>query len=360
MNNMKIIFENGIKLDAKYFGFKKEVYGTFIFNTSIVGYEESLTDPSYKDEILVMTFPLQGIYGINQKDQESSKIHLAAFIVNSYEKHYSNNHAVKSLDAFLKENEVLGIYDVDTRYLTKLIRKTGSLKAAIVFDDFDQKDVDKKLAILNIKDQVKNVSPKQIEILNSESKKCIVFYDFGAKNSIKKEFIKRGYKIVVVPYNTSVGKALSYKPEFIFLSNGPGDPADLLESIDIIKLFIKQNIKIVGICLGNQLLSLALGGKTTRLKFGHHSTNHPIKNLLNNKVYITSQNHNYSIVENSLSKDVNVFLRSLNDNSIEGILSEKYNIIATQFHPEAAPGTSDANALFDMFIDFNKGDKLNA
>ncbi len=355
-NNIKIILENGIVMPCKSFGYKKDIFGSFIFNTSIVGYEETLTDPSYKSEILVMTFPAQGIYGINNLDQESSKIHMSALIVNNYEENYSNNHAVKSLDKFLKEQETLGVYDVDTRYLTQLIRDKGSMRGAIVDIESNSEEIVNKVKSLVLEDQVKNVSPKKITIMNPKAKKTIVFYDFGAKENIKKILILNGYKLIIVPFDTNATKVLSYKPEFVFLSNGPGDPAKLTSVVTEIKKLIAKKVKIVGICLGHQLLGLAVNAKTERLKFGHHATNHPVIDLENDKVYITSQNHNYAVKEDTLPKTVEPLLRSLNDHSLEGMKSNKYHFISTQFHPEAAPGTNDANLMFERFIEF-KGDK---
>ncbi len=351
--DLKIILENNIILKASSFGYKKNVYGSFIFNTSIVGYEEALTDPSYNSEILVMTFPLQGIYGINLKDIESNNIHPSAFVVNDHEKNWSNNHAKQSLDFFLNKNKILGVSNVDTRYLTKIIRTNGSLKGAIVDINDDENEVKNKIIKWSFNEQVKNVSPKKISIINSKGKKTISFYDFGAKKSIKTEFIKRGYRLVILPYNTTAKKALSFNPEFIFLSNGPGDPNYLKSVVEEIKKLMKTNIKIVGICLGHQLLGLATNQKIFKLSFGHHAINHPVKNIETNKVYITSQNHNFAIIDQN-KKDIDVFLKSLNDNSIEGMKSNKLNFISTQFHPEASPGTSDANEIFDIFIEFNK------
>ncbi len=355
-DNIKIILQNGVVIPCKSFGKYKEVYGRFIFNTSIVGYQETLTDPSYKDEILVMTFPIQGIYGINDLDNESDDIHLSAFVVNNYENHYSNNYASKSLEEFLIQKNVLGVYDADTRYLTKIIRDFGSLKGAIVNIQSDKQEVLEKIKNWEISknQEIKAVSPKKITILNSSGTKKILFYDFGAKNNIKNHWIKRGYQLIVVPYDTKIIAIMKkYKFDFVFLSNGPGNPSDLKDVIIEIKKMFKLKLKLVGICLGHQLLGLALNAEVLRLKFGHHSTNHPVKNLENNSVYITSQNHNYGIKNQKLSKDINVFLRSLNDNAIEGMKSEKYNFISTQFHPESSPGPNDSNIIFDLFVKFH-------
>lgn len=356
-NDIKIVLENGISLPCKSFGYKHDVYSSFIFNTSIVGYEETLTDPSYKNEILIMSFPLQGIYGINQNNFESKKIHLDGFIIQELESNFLGSKKYDSLNKFLYDQKVIGVFNIDTRYLIKIIRNNGSLKGAIVDINRDKTEVINKLKTKAIiKNQVKNVSPTEIKILNPNGKKTIVFYDFGAKQSIKTNFIKRNYKLIIVPYNTKIEQVIKYDPEFCFFSNGPGNPNDLKITIIEIKKMIKQKIKLVGICLGHQLIALALNATIKKLNFGHHSTNHPVKNLINNKVYITSQNHNYSVSWNNFPKDIEVYLVSLNDNSIEGIKSKKYNIITTQFHPEASPGPNDGNLIFDQFIKFIKGE----
>ncbi|WP_246005071.1 carbamoyl phosphate synthase small subunit [Mycoplasma marinum] len=255
------------------------------------------------------------------------------------------------------ENKVQGVSGVDTRFLVKQIREKGSMYGAIVNINEPKEEVLKKIQNLKLEEHVKEVSPKEKEILNPKGKKHIVFYDFGAKGNILNMLIKRNFKVTVVPHDTTSKQVMNLKPDFVFLSNGPGDPAELTGIVDEIKELIKNKVKIAGICLGHQLISLALGGRTTRLKFGHHSSNHPVKNIENGKVYITTQNHNYTVLEGSLPQGVNTFLKSLNDKSVEGLKSEEFGVISTQFHPEAAPGPSDAYKFFDMFIEFVEGGK---
>ena len=350
--DIKIIFENGIEINGKSFGHKAEVIGDFIFNTSIVGYQEVLTDPSYHKEIVVMTFPSQGIYGINLTDHESNHSSPLAFIVSHQEENYSNNHAKMSLKDYLAKKKIVGVEGIDTRYLTKLIRENGSMKGAIVPIEANKNDVISKIKNHQLKNHVLEVSPKKIK--NSTKKKNrIVFYDFGAKDSIQKELSNRGYEVIKVPWNTKYSEVKKLKPELIFLSNGPGDPAELKTVVTEIKKMIKDNMKICGICLGHQLIAIAGGCTTERLKFGHHSTNHPVQDVETNKVYITSQNHNYAVKDSSVPKNIKPFLRSLHDNTISGLKFKNKNIISVQFHPESSPGPRDANSLFDLMLDYD-------
>lgn len=355
--DIKIVLENGMEFPATSFGKRKDVMGDFIFNTSIAGYQEVLTDPSYYQEVVVMTFPVQGIYGINKLDAESSHSSPSAFVVGEYEEDYSNNHATKSLDQYLKDKDIHGVSGVDTRYLTKLIREKGSMKGAIVSIEADTKEVVKKLKALQLKGHVPSVSPKEIAIKNPKGKQTAVFYDFGAKDSIEKNIIARGFKVVRVPYNTKYEDIKKYNPAMIFLSNGPGDPAELTSVVSEVKKMIAANENVCGICLGHQIISIALGGKTYRLKFGHHSINHPVIDLETQKVYITSQNHNYTVDPETLPASVIPFMKSLHDNTVEGVRHKTKNVISVQFHPEAAPGPSDANDIFDRFFNYFKGAK---
>ncbi len=357
MNDIKIVLANGIEIPCKSFGYRKDVYAPFIFNTSIVGYQEALTDPSYKKEILVMSFPIQGIYGINEMDSESDKIHLSAFVVNNFEKNFSNNHATTSIEDFLNKHKVQGVTNVDTRFLIKQIREKGSMLGAIVDIKEPKETVLENIKKMTFEEHVQEVSPKNIKVINPQGNKHIVFYDFGAKENIIRELVGRGYKLTRVPHDTKAKEVINMNPDFVFLSNGPGDPAELTPIVEEIKMLINNNIKIAGICLGHQLIALALGAKTERLKFGHHASNHPVKNIETEKVYITSQNHNYAVIDGTLPEGVDIFLTSLNDGSIEGLKSKKFGVISTQFHPEAAPGPTEAREFFDLFIEFINGGK---
>ena len=353
--DIKIVLENGIVIPAISFGKRKDVIGDFIFNTSLAGYQEVLTDPSYYQEVVVMTFPVQGIYGINKFDDESKSSSPSAFIVGEYEEDYSNCHADESLKDYLVRKNIQGVSGVDTRYLTKLIREKGSMKGAIVSIDADEKAIIKQLKATKLSGHVHTVSPKKIEIKNPKGRKTAIFYDFGAKDSIEANIISRGYKVVRVPYDTKYEEVKKYNPELIFLSNGPGDPAELKEVVKEVKKMISAGENICGICLGHQIISIALGAKTYRLKFGHHSINHPVVDIETEKVYLTTQNHNYSVDVNSLPKNVVPFMKSVHDGTVEGIRHKTKNVIAVQFHPEAGPGPSDANEVFDRFFNYFKG-----
>lgn len=356
-NDIKIVLENGMEIFATSFGARKDVMGDFIFNTSLVGYQEVLTDPSYFQEIVVMTFPLQGIYGINKNDAESAYSSPSAFIVSEYEKNYSNNHATMSIGEYLKKRNIQGVSGVDTRYLTRLIREKGSMKGAIVSIDSDSKAVVESLKNLKLSGHVSSVSPKAISTTNTSGKKTIVFYDFGAKDSIVKNIEARGYKVIRVPHNTKYLEIKKYRPDIIFLSNGPGDPSELTDVVDEVKKMISGGEKVCGICLGHQIIAIALGAQTYRLKFGHHSINHPVLDNETQRVYITSQNHNYAVDDKTLPQDVIPFMRSLHDDAVEGLRHKTKSIISVQFHPEAAPGPSDANDIFDKFFRYLEGEE---
>ena len=354
--DIKIVLENGVVIPAESFGKRKDLIGDFIFNTSIAGYQEVLTDPSYYQEVVVMTFPVQGIYGINKFDDESKSSSPSAFIVGEYEKDYSNNHATESLNDYLIRKNIQGVSGVDTRYLTKLIREKGSMKGAIVDINANEEQIIKELKAKKLTGHVPAVSPSKIEIKNPKGKKTAVFFDFGAKDSIEDNIVNRGYKVVRVPYDTKYEAIKKYNPDVVFLSNGPGDPAELKGVVKEVKAMIKAGENVCGICLGHQLISIALGAKTYRLKFGHHAINHPVVDIETGKVYITTQNHNYSVDEKTLPKTVVPFLKSVHDKTVEGIRHTKKNVIAVQFHPEAGPGPSDGNEIFDRFFNyFNKG-----
>lgn len=356
----KLILENGLEFEGSIFGYTDEIaYGEVVFNTGMVGYQEILTDPSYFGQIVTMTYPLIGNYGINSDDMESEKAKVKGFVVRENTKRPSNFRHEFDLDSYLKSNHIVGIEDIDTRALTQIIRENGVMKGAIVPDG-------KALNIIEfgkienvIKESVQAVSTKKTYTIFGKGIHVGVL-DFGIKKSIIDEFKKRDCKITVFPYNTGANEIQDAKLDFIFLSNGPGNPEDLNESIENIKELIGK-IPVVGICLGHQLLALSLGGKTAKLKYGHRGCNHPVKNLMTNRIIVTSQNHGFYV--DKLPPNTEVIYVSLNDNTIEGMKSEMYGIYSVQFHPEAGPGPWDAKSIFDDFLEFvtiNNGGALYA
>ena len=349
--NVKLILENGVVFNGNGFGYicKSLNVGLVVFNTSIVGIEETITDKSYNQELICFTFPQQGIYGINKNNLESSKIQCCGIIINNlinYDKYNFLNKNITSLNNFLLKHKIPGIYNINTRNLSKIIRENGSLKGVIVPSDFINNDVISKLKLTKLKNQTDYVTSKTIKIINSEFKKCIVLYDFGYKKLIIKELTNRKFKIIVVPKTTPFKYLEKFKYDAIFLSNGPGNPNELGVEVKNIKQMLKNNKKIIGICLGMQLISLVHNCKINKLKFGHHGINHPVINVKTKKSYITTHNHNYVVSHLPKNSNLKKSFVSLYDKSIEGIYNE--NIFAIQFHPEAGPGTSDANYIFNL------------
>ncbi len=342
----KLILENGMSFEGKIFGELGETVGELVFNTGMTGYQELLTDPSYCGQIVVMTYPMIGNYGINLEDMESSKIHLKGFVIKEDAKLPNNFRCEMTLDGFLRQNKVVAFKGVDTRQLTKIIREEGAMRAIITSQDLTQKEIDEHFEKFCNKDAVSKVSTKEIYEIPGTGKRIGVM-DFGIKRNILRSFKKRNCHMVVFPWNTTAEEIMKYNLDGLFLSNGPGDPADLTEVINEIKKIVGK-LPIVAICLGHQLLAWALGGSTTKLKYGHRGCNHPVKDLEKNKIFITSQNHGY-VVDN-IPEAMKVTHINLNDNSIEGMKSNELRIMCVQYHPEAWPGPSDSDYLFDDFL----------
>lgn len=347
----KLILENGMSFEGKIFGELGDSVGELVFNTGMTGYQELLTDPSYYGQIVVMTYPMVGNYGINLEDMESKKIHLKGFIIKEDAKLPNNFRCEMTLDGFLRQNKVVGFKGVDTRHLTKIIREEGAMKALITAKELTQKEIKEHFAKFDNKDAVETVSTKEIYEIPGEGKRIGVI-DFGVKRNILRCFEKRGVHQIVFPWNVTAEELLAHNLDGVFLSNGPGDPAELTGVINEIKKLIGK-LPIVGICLGHQLLAWALGGTTTKLKYGHRGCNHPVKDLEKNKIFITSQNHGY--VVDKMPESMKVTHVNLNDNSIEGMRSEKYRILCVQYHPEAWPGPEDSEYLFDDFLQVIEG-----
>lgn len=348
----QLILENGRIFKGKAFGYMKETVGEVVFNTGMTGYQEILTDPSYYGQIVTMTYPLIGNYGLNLDDNESEGAKIKGFIVREKADVPNNWRCEFELDDYLKRNKIMSIEGIDTRALTKIIRNNGTMKGIITLRTLTKSQIEMKFEGFHNKVAVKKVTSKIVKIVEGENIH-IAAIDFGIKNNILKSFENRGCKITVFPAFTKAEDILAIKPDGIFLSNGPGDPKDIPEIVDEIKKLIGKK-PITGICLGHQLLALALGGDTEKLKFGHRGANHPVKDLSTGRVMITSQNHGY-VVKESLPKDVIPTHINLNDQTVEGMRHEKLGIYSIQFHPEACPGPHDTDPIFDEFIDLMKG-----
>ncbi len=344
--NAKLILENGMVFEGRALGYTEETIGEVVFNTGMTGYQEVLTDPSYYGQIVTMTYPLIGNYGLNLEDTESHAPKVKGFIVREASDAPNNFRCEMKLEDYLKNNKILVMDQVDTRALTKVLRNSGTMKGIIALKELSESEIKEKLQGYSNTDAVEQVTVKESYIIPGAGKHVAVM-DFGIKTNIIRSFKERGCKITVFPSSASAQEILKVNPDLVFLSNGPGDPEDLLGVIATIKQLVGKK-PIVGICLGHQLLALALGGKTAKLKFGHRGCNHPVKDLEENRVYITSQNHGYYV--NELPLDMLATHVSLNDETIEGMRHKTLPIYSVQFHPEASPGPKDANKIFDKFL----------
>lgn len=355
-----LVLEDGHVFEGIGFGGDHFQVGEIVFNTSMMGYQEVLSDLSYCSQIVMMTYPMIGNYGINRDDFESIDPAVFGFVVGEYCEKPCNWRSEMTLNEFLTLKNIPGIADVDTRMLTKIIRKTGTMKAVMADEGADTEALVKMLKeYVMPTNQVESVSTKKaFQIPNRGDK--IVLLDFGAKNGIVRELNLRRMDITVVPYNTSAEDIMALHPDGIMLSNGPGDPKDVPEAIETIKKLIGK-VPMFGICLGHQLICLACGANTMKLKFGHRGGNHPVMNLATGKTEITSQNHSYAVEEDSLEgTGLVVTHKALNDKSVEGVKHETYPLFSVQYHPEASSGPEDANYLFDQFynmIETFKGEK---
>jgi len=350
-----LALEDGRIFRGKSFGSSGQRCGEVVFNTSMTGYQEILTDPSYKGQIVAMTYPLIGNYGINKEDTESRGIFLEGFVVKEYSSIASSWRSQKSLGDYLKENNILGIEGIDTRELTLHIRKAGAMKAILSTEDLDVRSLVKKAkdspGLVGI-DLVKEVTCNRNYVWDKarKNKYKVIVIDCGVKYNILAKLLENRCRVTVVPAKTSADEILKINPDGILLSNGPGDPAAVSYVIETTKKLIGR-VPIFGICLGHQILGLALGGATYKLKFGHHGANHPVKDLKTGKVSITVQNHGFCVDIDSLNKqDLEITHINLNDQTLEGMRHRKLPIFSVQFHPEASAGPHDAGYLFGEFI----------
>ncbi|MEH7387463.1 carbamoyl phosphate synthase small subunit [Bacillus sp. JJ1521] len=346
----QLILEDGTVFIGDGFGSNTDNIGEVIFNTGMTGYQEIISDPSNCGHIVTLTYPLVGNYGINRDDFESINPKISGLIVNEVCDHPSNFRSQFSLDEYFKAKNIPGLSGIDTRMLTRKIRQYGTLKGALCGMDVNVNDVVKQLNDMTLQtDQVKHVSTSSAYPSPGRGHR-IVLVDFGMKHSILHELNKRDCDVIVVPYNTTAEEILRLSPDGILLSNGPGDPKDVLEAIEMIKGVLGK-VPLFGVCLGHQLFALANGADTEKMKFGHRGANHPVKDLKTGKIAITSQNHGYSVNKESLEKaKLEVTHIALNDDTVEGLRHLEYPAFTVQFHPEASSGPDDANSLFNDFL----------
>lgn len=369
-----LILEDGTVFTGESFGATGEVISEIVFNTSMTGYLEILTDPSYSGQAVTMTYPIIGSYGINYQDMESKKAQVDGFIVREVTNIASNFRNDDSLERFLLDQGIIGISNIDTRALTRILRETGTMNGMITTneDRIGSANILNKIKEYRVKGAVEGVSCKKKEVFEprfaripdkvfrpefkfkkefiTETKYKIALLDFGAKKNIIDSLLRRGCEVTLYPSNTKAEEIFADKPDGIMLSNGPGDPAECTEIIKELKKLADGDIPIFGICLGHQLMALAMGGTTAKMKYGHRGTNHPVKDLATGRVYISSQNHGY-VVDKINDEIAEVSFVNVNDGTIAGIKYKNKKVSTVQFHPEASSGPLDTGYLFDAFIE---------
>ncbi len=369
MNKAILYLEDGTFFKGQSLSVKGDTSGEVIFNTSMTGYQEILTDPSYAGQIVVMTYPLIGNYGVNEEDVESKKVHVKGFVVKEFCRMHSNYRANKSLIDYLNDNNIIAIEGIDTRALTRRLREKGAMRCIISTEDFDLDSLKKKMQdvpSMEGSDWVKEVTTKEkyiwkdgidkwspiIDQENVPAKKfTVAAIDCGIKFNILRILTGLGCEVHVFPSNASADDIKAINPDGLFVSNGPGDPAAVEFVVDTLKEFLGK-IPIFGICLGHQIIGLALGGSTYKLKFGHHGANHPVKDLIDQSIGITSQNHGFCVDIDSLGEgEVKIVDVNLNDQTLEGLQHCLKPILSFQHHPEASPGPHDVQFLFNRFIE---------
>jgi len=359
-NKAILVLEDGRTFHGASFGAEGETFGEIVFNTSMSGYQEILTDPSYAGQIVCMTYPLIGNYGVNSEDVESRRPWVEGFVVREASRIASNWRATETLDAYLKRNNIVGIEHIDTRALVRHIRDKGAMRSAISTVDLDAESLMQKVLT---SPPMENRELASAVTVTEEfdypaadaSKYHIVAYDFGVKTNSLREFSKFGCRVTVVPAETSADKVLALKPDGIFLSNGPGDPSSMTAVVNEIKKLTESQVPIFGICLGHQILGQVFGGSTYKLKFGHRGGNQPIKNLETGKIEIASHNHGFAVAADSLPADIEVTHVNLNDDTVAGLRHKKLPVFSVQYHPESAPGPHDSEYLFSQFVAMMKG-----
>ncbi len=347
-----LVLENGEIFEGERIGYNVDTAWEVVFNTGMVGYIETFTDPSYAGQGIVMTYPLIGNYGIIPEDTESDKIWAKAVFIHELAEFESNFRTKENLEKFLRDYKIPGLTNINTRKLTKILRDAGTMKGYITSNINDIDDIMQKIKEYEVGKVVDIVTSKEIKVYGKGKKKKVALMDYGFKHNIVNSLLKRDVEVTVFPADTPAEEIIAMKPDGIMLSNGPGDPKDCEFQIKNVKKLYDTNIPILGICLGHQLMGIALGAKTAKLKYGHRGPNHPVKDLKEDRVHITSQNHGYYILDESINKDVaEISHINLNDGTVEGLRYKNKKIFTVQFHPEACPGPEDTAYIFDEFID---------
>lgn len=352
-----LALEDGTVFTGEAFGSAGEMWGEVVFNTGMTGYQEVMTDPSYCGQIVVMTYPLIGNYGIMKDDFESKRAYIRGFVVREECRQPSNWRFSETIDTFLKKEKVIGLSGIDTRALTRHLRSFGTMRGVISTENTDPQ------ALVERAKNCPNLTGQELVPTVAATESCtypgqgrrVVLIDFGAKQNIIRCLQERDCEVVVVPYNITAQEVMSLNPAGVVLSNGPGDPNDVPYAIKTTRELVSK-VPVLGICLGHQILGLAMGGRTYKMKFGHRGANHPVKDLLTGRVYISSHNHGFAVDEESL-KDLDVIVshRSLNDATVEGLKHKFLPVFSVQYHPEAAPGPKDSEYIFDQFIGLMTG-----
>lgn len=356
-----VMLANGRIFEGYSFGAKGTSIGEIVFATGMTGYEETLSDPSYYGQIVTQTFPLIGNYGVNDHDYESKGSCISGYIVREWCNMPSNFRCEGNVDEFLKKHGIIGIHSIDTRCLTRIIRENGVMNGVITTENVyeHKEELLEKIRAFSIKNAVSSVTVKEKEVFKAENPSYdVVLYDFGYKFNIRRELIKRGCNVTVVPASTPADEIKAMAPDGIMLSNGPGDPAENTEVIENLKEIRKLGIPMFGICLGHQLMALANGARTEKLKYGHRGANQPVIDLAHDRTFVTSQNHGYAVVNDSIDPEVGeVSHINANDRTCEGVRYKNFPCFTVQFHPEACGGPQDTAYLFDEFIDMIKASK---
>ncbi len=350
-----LLLADGQVFEGRSFGASGTVIGEVVFTTGMTGYQETLTDPSYYGQIVTQTFPLIGNYGVNSEDYESQKSHVSGYIVREWCNAPSNFRMENDLDSFLKAQGIIGLYWIDTRRLTRTIREAGVMNGAITTENpYEKKEeLMQQIRAYAVCNAVSSVTCAEPQVFKGEAAKLrVVLYDFGYKRYIRKNLMQRGCEVIVVPAHTTAEEVLALHPDGIMLSNGPGDPAENTQIIANLQKLAKTGIPMFGICLGHQLMALAMGGRTEKLKYGHRGANQPVIDLASGKTYVTTQNHGYAVIADSIPAEVGEISHvNANDRTCEGVRYRNVNAFTVQFHPEAHGGPLDTDYLFDEFVE---------